>query len=108
MDKIQLHKRITFKFNDGWAGEDEWIHLGAAKVLQPRNHRFDGEYGTYTARVVVEYKLGDQDVSRSIEQTLSHGCRCEHDCCGHVSESAQVRRVSRREYFAQIFQTRNV
>ena len=108
MEKIQLHKRITFKFNDGWAGEDEWEPLGIAKVLQPRNYRLDGDYGAYTARVVVENKLGSQDVSRSIAQTLSHSCRCEHDCCGHVSKHAEVRRVSRREYFAQIFLTRNI
>lgn len=108
MQKIQLHQRITFKFAQGWDGEDEWRHVGNAKVLHPRNAHWNGEIGGYTVRVIADYGIGDKDVSDAIAATLSHSCRCEHDCCGHVSESASVHRVSRREYLAHIFQSRNI
>jgi hypothetical protein len=108
MQKIQLHQRNTFQFNQGWDSEDEWQHVGDAKVLPPRNTNWDGEYGGYTVRVIADYSIGDKDVSDAIAATLSHSCRCEHDCCGHVSESASVQRVSRREYLARIFQSRNI
>jgi len=49
---IEISERRTFKFNDGWNGLDDWEHLGEAKVLAPRNRRWDGDSGGYTVRVI--------------------------------------------------------
>ena len=106
---IEISERKTFKFNSGWDGCDDWEHLGEAKVLAPRNHRWDGESGGYTVRVIASSAMRDRDISHAISQSLSPGtCRHEHDCCGCVGGWADAVRVGSREYLVKVHLSRNV
>ena len=61
------YRRLTFQFNDGWKGEDEYQYLGEFMILKSRlrhsNHQdsSNGEAGEriYTVRVPRGISRGD-------------------------------------------------
>lgn len=52
-----------------------------------------------TFRRFIEWSLGD---------VCSFGCRCEHDCCGHVQGSAVANQLSPRHYSVRVRKYHNV
>jgi hypothetical protein len=108
--KINLFKRLTHKYRDGWRHLDNEVFVGTVKMLQPRkleDHGIDGH--AQLARVIAPASLGGVDLSYAIGSTLSSShCRHEHDCCGCASVSADVRRLSRRHYSVKLFTSYNI
>lgn len=108
--KINLYKRLSHKYRDGWRHLDDEVFVGAVKMLQPRKLEDDGIDGKlHITRVIAPASLGDTDLSYAIGSTLSSShCRHEHDCCGCATVSADVRRLSRRQYSVKLFTSYNV
>lgn len=96
------YRRLTFQFNDGWKGEDEYLFLGEFMILKSRlrhsNHQesSNGEAGEriYTVRVPRGVSRGD--IINALRDTFTTGCRCENDCCGHLQTYAYLPRCLRR------------
>ena len=107
--------RLTFQFNDGWKGEDEYQYFGEFMILKSRlrhsNHQdsSNGEAGERIYTVRVPRGISRGDIINALRDAFTNGCRCEHDCCGHVQWSGRVvRRNKRREWLVELRASRNV
>lgn len=109
MQTLELYKRDSHTYTDGWADLDEWTHLGTAKMLQPRMTEAPNGYdegGQYLAKVIAPRQLKSLDISHAIADTIEgSSCRHDHDCCGCPTTHASVKRTSAREYsvFFRVF-----
>lgn len=101
-------KRLTFKYRTAYAHEDEWAPVGLFRILSEtgRQYREDDQYGdnwTRTLRVKAPFGASQQDVQDVLDTCFNRSCRCEHDCCGHVSVSGHyVKRLNRREHLVRL------
>lgn len=108
--KINLYKRLSYKYRAGWSYLDEEVFIGTAKMLTPRKLEDNGIDGKlHITRVIAPAALGGIDLSTHIATSLSYShCRHEHDCCGCATVGADVRRLSRRQYSVKLFTSYNV
>lgn len=108
--KIHLYQRLTYKYRLGWDYLDNFDAIGTATMTAPKlvsDNGIDGK--THTARVKAPATLGNQNISKAISDTLTTSrCRHEHDCCGCATTTAQVTRLSRRQYGVKLFTYYNV
>jgi hypothetical protein len=108
MTKINLRKRLTHKYANGWDYLDEFDDIGTARALGQKTTREDGESKTTLGLFLVSSKESPEDVKRSLYDTLGHSCRCEHDCCGHWQTSvSKVRHLSKGLYAVRCSHYRN-
>lgn len=110
---IHAAPRLTHKYRDGWAHEDQWGDSIQFKVLAGRMTELPGEEeydegGVYLARVV-GHKRMDKKVQAEALRSHFSGSRCRHeyDCCGCASNYASVRYVGRGEFSVRIRTTYN-
>lgn len=108
--ELHLYKRLTHKYQDGWSSLDESVYIGTAKMLSRRMLKDNGIDGQmHLTRVIAPASLGNTNLSDVIHSTLSFSrCRHEHDCCGCARITANVRRLSRRQYSVRLVTTYNV
>lgn len=108
--ELHLYKRLTHKYQDGWSSLDESVYIGTAKMLSRRMLKDNGIDGRmHLTRVIAPASLGNTDLSDAIQSTLSFSrCRHEYDCCGCARITANVRRLSRRQYSVRLVTTYNV
>jgi len=111
MELIHLHKRLTNRYVGTYRHLDQWAYVGVVKLLGGRlvdeGNGID-DTGTYVSRVVAPVSLKHRDLRRAIRSHFSQsGCAHEYDCCGCTSTSANVRRVSPREYVLTLSYSRN-
>lgn len=108
--QINIYKRLSHKYRDGWRHLDEEVFVGTVKMLKTRkleDHGIDGKL--HLTRVIAPASLGDTDLSYAIGSTLSYSrCQHEHDCCGCATVGADVRRLSRRQYSVKLSTSYNV
>lgn len=110
-----LAVRQSHKYSSGWASLDRWYSIGAMAVVKAKDTRWneDGDYGKAIAIVEVDEqaaKLRKENVVRALLDSMdSGGCRCEHDCCGHVRTHASYARPLKGNRFAVVLvSTRNI
>lgn len=110
---ITLSRRLTNKYNSGWSHLDEYEALGTAKILKERiKHDESGE--SFLQIVILEVNLegGEQEpdeAKSAIADLFDRSCRCEHDCCGHVSTYAsRVMKLGGTKYCAAVHGSRNI
>jgi hypothetical protein len=111
-----LSARITYRYAPGYDALDEWTEsIGKFSVLNARHARgYDDIDSTLTLRVdksqfAKDHKKPDELIERALISTLTKGCRCEHDCCGHWQTSARdARKVSGKEWIVRVYAYRNV
>ena len=103
------YRRLTFQFNDGWKGADEYQYLGEFMILKSRlrhsNHQdsSNGEAGERIYTVRVPRGISRGDIINALRDTFTNGCRCEHDCCGHLQTYAYLpRRQKRRTWVVEV------
>jgi hypothetical protein len=101
MYTLHLEIRKTFKYRDGWSGNDQWDYVGPVRVTPPRITDWgnDLDYGaTYLQWVSLPRGMDATMAARAVLHTMSGGgCQHEYDCCGCVSSRVQiVRRKGRR------------
>ena len=100
MELVNVNKRNTHRYRDGWAHEDSWEYLGSIKVTPAR--QVEEGNGIDEGGVFVRYaRIRRQDdfrlLQRGLEDTMStSGCRHDYDCCGCASYRTTVRRVKPR------------
>lgn len=47
-------------------------------------------------------------MNNAICESLTHVCRCEHDCCVHWNQTASARRIAPRVWSVKLYQNLNV
>lgn len=102
MLRYRLQERVTHRYRDGWAHEDQWRRLGDVKVLPARCVEEPRDYddgGVYLARAIIPRGMDPHAAKRALADTFS-GSSCQHewDCCGCESRYTSVKRVGRREF----------
>jgi hypothetical protein len=103
---INIYQRLTHRYVDAYRHLDEEVLIGQVKQLGLTRSVAPAGYddgGTYLFRVVAPPDMKHADLSRAISSTLSHsGCSHEYDCCGCASQSARVKRLTKREYAVRL------
>jgi hypothetical protein len=90
------YRRLTHKYVSGWSHLDEQEYVGEFRLLNSRHlppsekDEDFGDEGTYFMTVRAPRGASPEAIKDVLIDTFSHGCRCEHDCCGHVQHSASV------------------
>lgn len=126
---IQLDARLSFHYVQGWRGEDQWAPLSASRLTAgtPIAHDEDdysvtyrhlltfGPHGWQEAKKAYRRLLPRKErptfvrwLARMIGEHFAFGCRCEHDCCGHLQGSASATYIGRRRFSVERHNTRNV
>jgi hypothetical protein len=110
--QLALQRRLTHHYVPGWAGEDEWQSVGGYSLLRTRTIP-GGDWESWgwsnTVRVDASPGAGKLDIERALLDTFAWGCRCEHDCCGHVQGAAhKAVHIKGREWVVHGRSSRNV
>lgn len=109
----QASIRMSHQYEEGWRYLDRytdrdwsWRLLGTAHLRAPDP---GSSVVVYTVRA--SRPVSRKEMAQAMAAAFNRGCRCEHDCCGHVQWSVlphQVRRSKRREWLVPIAGVRNV
>ena len=90
------YRRQTFHYVNGWSNLDEHEYVGEFRLLNSRHvppSDYEAEYGdagTYFMTVRAPRGVSREAISEALQTEFTTGCRCEHDCCGHIQHSAGV------------------
>lgn len=109
---ITLSRRLTHKYNSGWSHLDEHEILGTVKMLGERTKKEENNE-SFRQTVILEVNLEGEEqepgeVNRAISDLFSRSCRCEYDCCGHMSTfAAKVMKLGGNKYGAVVCGSRN-
>lgn len=102
---IHIQRRVTHRYNDGWAYNDQWEGVGKAKLLAQRMVRapegFDdgGEYVRYAVLAAgVDREKGAQALADTARLMYGNRCQHEHDCCGCAHSTVQITHVKGRSF----------
>lgn len=105
--------RLSHQYEEGWREFDRyddrdwaWRLLGTA-----RRRNLDPDSITVVYSVRASRPVTRKEMALAMAAAFNHGCRCEHDCCGHVQWRVMthlVRRAKRREWHVPIVGVRNV
>lgn len=110
MGKLTTHlqERVTWGYNDGWQHLDKWgeginVHiLSTSKRIYDPNDMY-GECWTRFIRIKAPYGVLHDTVYHILICNFRQNCRCEHDCCGHVSSwPMSAKRLRRREWLVEV------
>ncbi len=96
-----LSMRLTYGYNSGWSHLDKWHELGEATVVAVGKPRENHE--SFRQIQIVEVKsqgYRPRNIARALSATMTSGCRCQHDCCGHFQSSPARIRPLRNGRFA--------
>jgi hypothetical protein len=112
-EAFTLSARLSHKYVNGWSNLDRWHYIGDARPIPTgRASRWDENGESFRRFELLEVNAGNtrpDNVKRAIMDTMQTGCRCEHDCCGHVqSYVSAVRRLDSNLYAATVRGYRNV
>lgn len=125
---IRLDARLTFRYVQGWRGEDDWEPLTQARLTAGVQTAHDYEDYSTTHRHLLTFgpanwqeaqqlyhRLPREDrpsfvrwLGSMVAEHFAYGCRCEHDCCGHLQGSASTTYIGQRRFSVERRTTRNV
>ena len=75
---------LTHKWATGWNHLDESHDLGSCVTTREKSPKWTGESFRQFLVLDATSPYRPRNIMRAIRDTLQHGCRCEHDCCGHI------------------------
>lgn len=111
-EPVELAVRLTHRYNTGWSYLDKRHDLGVGKVEKARTAKWDKRGESFTELLIVdasELKYRDANIARALLSSFDEGCRCEHDCCGHIQRHTRaVRKVAPKRFAVLIGGYRNV
>jgi hypothetical protein len=109
-DPFSLSMRLTYGYNSGWSHLDKWHDMGSARIVDLGKHREDFDSFRQVQIVQVDAPgYRPRNVMRALRETMSFGCRCEHDCCGHFfGGPARIRPLAGNRYAVLMSGHRNV
>lgn len=105
---IYLQERLTHSYNDGWQHLDKWGEGGTFHVLKTSKRVYDendsrGEYWSTYITIKQPRNMPHDLVERILESAFRYSCKCEHDCCGHISTWVRsAKHIKRREWRVEI------
>jgi hypothetical protein len=114
--KFAGYRRLTHTYSEGWSHLDKHEYVGEFKLLNSPRHMpptlseaESGDQGTYLMAVSAPRGVKNKVISEVLQDEFTSGCRCEHDCCGHIQRSAGVpRKTNRRTWIVPVRVYRNV
>jgi hypothetical protein len=112
---------VTFRYVTGWASEDRWEPMTLARLTAATLvHRDDdddddgatyrhlltfGPHGWQDAQQLYKRLFAGKErptfvrwLGHMAAEYFAQGCRCEHDCCGHMQAYASLRYLGRRRF----------
>lgn len=101
MNTQHLYKRTTFRYRDGFAGNDNWEYIGQARMTPPRTTRRGADFddgGTFVQHVKVSRGVKREDAINALQNLYMSHCQHDYDCCGCAHYSTAVMRVAPRRY----------
>ncbi len=109
------YRVIASHHTPGWGHLDETEDVGEFRVLNTRRSEptdQQASYGvgpTFTHTIRAPRDASAQHVRDALQDTFTTGCRCEHDCCGHMSTyPKRVQKVRRRNWVVELYTAFNV
>jgi hypothetical protein len=107
-----LSVMLTHKYVTGWNHLDDHHDIGEAIVTQAKDRKWDERGESFRQSLVLDVNAPGyrpRNIMRAIADTMQHGCRCEHDCCGHVHSSVRrTRHLGGSRYAVVLSGCRNV
>lgn len=82
--KETLSVRRTHQYNSGWSHLDEWQDIGTARHLGDQRRTTDHDSVRVSRIWSVSSTASAEDIRRALLDLETHGCTCDHDCCGHM------------------------
>ena len=113
-DPFSLSVQLTHKYNAGWSHLDESHHLGECRVTASKERKSDDRGESFSQLLIVETDTGSskyrpRNIIRAIHDTFQSSCRCQHDCCGHISTYVRkARHLCGNRYAVLLGGSRNV
>jgi hypothetical protein len=107
---FDLHVRLTRKYRIGWDFLDKSHNLGEARIIKSGRDRSDHD-GFRRCHLLEVRAPGyrPENIEKSIFDSMSFGCNCEHDCCGHFfGQPVKIRRLSPTRYAVIVSGSRNL
>jgi hypothetical protein len=107
-----LKIRLTHKWNGNHQHRDDWNEIGEVTPMyrMVRHEDMDGSSELMAVRVWSD--SSNENIKKALHDTFSwHGCSCEHDCCGCVSQ--HITRIkcldrARHIWILKVSTTRNI
>ena len=107
-----LKIRLTHYWNGNHQHRDDWNEIGEVTVMYRtvRHEDMDGSNELMFVRIWSD--SSNANIKKALHDTFSwHGCSCEHDCCGCVSQSINQSRCldrARHIWILKVSTTRNI
>lgn len=103
---------LTHKYVPGWDHLDKRHDLGSAIDLRVKAAKWDDHGESCRQFLVLDVdapRYRPRNIMRAIRDTMRRGCRCEHDCCGHIQSSvSRTRHLGGSRYAVVISGCRNI
>lgn len=131
--KLEVELTLRYSYHVGWRHLNDTLYLFDGRMTTPRRVEVDEGGDSWTDGCVVtlspaelahakrayrKYRAwanGAEQIptfTRAIElavaEQFDRGCRCEHDCCGHVFSYGVARRIGPRTLSVRIRNSINV
>ena len=127
MRQHHIYARLTHKYVNGWKDLDRHEYVATVKLTPRRvtSEDDDGGYTAVTSGRVTSKALAQAHAmwrhlpaelrgpsfrrwfANAVASEFDHGCRCEHDCCGHY-QSYGTGRMEGRTVVVRIRAYRNL
>ena len=107
-----LKIRLTHKWNGNHQHRDDWNEIGEVTPMYRtvRHEDMDGSNELMFVRIWSDSSIAN--IKKALHDTFSwHGCSCEHDCCGCVSQSIGYIKCldrARNIWILKVSTTRNI
>lgn len=87
-ERFHAQIRLTHRYSAGWADMDDYEFPGfTVKVVRGRFDQgadFDSTQTT-AIEITASRPVTEREIAGALRSQYSYGCRCEHDCCGHLN-----------------------
>jgi hypothetical protein len=111
-EPIDLIARLTRRYVTGWSHLDKWHRIGECRTFASSPAKWDDRGESYRSVQFVQvaaHGYRSANIKRALMSVFDHGCRCEHDCCGHVQTAAtRTRHLGGNVYAVMIRGYRNI
>lgn len=100
MQSLNVYKRVTQHYADGYSSLDNWVFQGHVRLTPPvvvlEGKRYD-EGDTYVQYVRIPAGATAKELGRALRDTMGGtSCRHEYDCCGCALRRVSTKRVGRQ------------
>ncbi|CAD5377328.1 hypothetical protein OF001_U20255 [Pseudomonas sp. OF001] len=133
--KLEVELTLRYSYHVGWRHLNDTLYLFDGRMTTPRRVEVDEDRDGWLDRCVVTLSPAElarakraykvyrawakadraewiptftQVLERATGDYFDRGCRCEHDCCGHVSAYGVAKRIGPRTLSVRVRNIINV